>query len=159
MNKFKYGFKKYMYLLMAVAIVVSCLCIAINVYRFISAGGKTNSGYFGFILTILVCLLIIVLVVSIMVSSYYEVTDKNFILKWGLLKNEIAIKDITKTEYNEDTKKLAVFYGEQDNFMVLQLNQINPLDIVDALREVKKDILFESFSSASIEPNDKNNKK
>ncbi len=147
MKRFKYKFKNYVYLLMAAALLLACLTIGMSVYRLIKTG-YDPSHIIGLITTLLVSILIIVLIVSIFVSSYYEVNDLNFVLRWGILKNVIPVKEITKTLYDPDKDKLTVFFGE-DNFMIISVANVNTMDIVDALRSKNKKILFESQSSAS----------
>ncbi len=146
MQRFKYKFKNYVYVVMVAAILLALLTIAMTFYRLIK-NGYDPSHLLGLITTLLISVLIIVLIVSMLISSYYEVNDKNFVLRWGILKNVIPIKEITKTVHNPETDKLTVYFGENDNFMIISVVKVNPLDIVDALRSKNKKIMFESISS------------
>lgn len=161
-TRFKYKFKNYLYYVMAAAIVLSLTVIGVNMYRLI-AGGFDSSKIFGYITTFLISILIIVLIASILISSYYEIDEKYLTLKWGILKNQIPVHSITKTVHNPDSNKLTIVYGAEENFMVISVVGINPIDIVDALRKINKKIIFESISDESNlkdkKDKDKNNKK
>lgn len=146
MQKFRFKFKIYVYVVMSCALVLALASVCMTVFKTIN--GYDASKLMSTIITTLISVFIIVLLVSIMVSSYYAVDDKNFVLRWGILKNVIPIKEITKLTYDSDKDKLTVYFGVNDNFMVISLDKVNPMDIVDALRQRNKKILFESFSSS-----------
>lgn len=148
MVRFKYKFKNYVYVLMVSAIVLALATIGMSVYRFIAFGYDPNKSL-GVILSLLIAVFIIILIASILISSYYEVNQNDFILKWGILKNKIPVKEITRTIHNTDTNKLTVIYGKEDNFMVISVVDTNPLDIVDALRVHNKKIIYQSQSNES----------
>ncbi len=153
MQKFKFKFKTYVYIIMSCALVLALATIAMTVFRLVNGYDPTK--LMSIIITTLISLFIVILLVSIMISSYYAVDDKNFILRWGILKNVIPIKEITKLSYDSDKDKLTVYFGAEENFMVISLDKVNPMDIVDALRKNNKKILFESYSSTSDEDNEK----
>lgn len=144
--KFKYKFKKYAIALMIVAVILALAVIVMNVFRFVKYG-YDSSKLIGLIASIAVSVLILVLVIPMSVSSYYEISDKSFTLRWGILKNEIPIKDITKVIHNPDKDTLNVVFGEYENFMVISAAGVNVLDIVDALRKHNKKIVYECVSS------------
>lgn len=150
-TKFKYGFKKYQYAVMAAVIVLSLAVIVLNVFRLVKYGYDPDK-LLGQITSFIISVLIIVLISSILISSYYEVTEKSFVLRWGILKNEIPVKDITKIVHNLTKDKIAVYYGAEDNFMVVSAAKIPVLDIVDALRSKNKKILYQSLSDEPVEP-------
>ncbi len=145
MEKFKYKFQKYVYFVLAGAILLAALCIILQTIRIVKGNIEDTYGYVGAVTTIAIGVLIIVLVTSIMLSSCYVINEKNLVLKWGLLKNEIPLEKITGTIYNSDTKKLIIEYNE-DNYMYINLSGVEPLDFVDALRKKNKKIAFQSVS-------------
>lgn len=152
MEKFKYKYKPYIFVIMALSVILALATIGMTIYRLIN--GYDPSKIFNAVITTLISLFIIVLVTSMMISSYYAVDDKNFILRWGILKNVIPVKEITKLLYDSDKKKLTVYYGTEDNFMLVSLDKVNPIDIVDALRKRNAKILFESYSVANDDKRD-----
>lgn len=145
-TKFKYKFKKYVYVIMIVAILLALAVVAMQLVRFIKYG-YDPSNLFSQIITVVLSLFIIILLFSVIFFSFYEVDEKNFTLRWGILKNEISIKEITKVIHSPEENKLTVFWGAQDNFMVISAFDVEVLDIVDCLRKYNKKILYESVSS------------
>lgn len=152
MEKFKYKYKPYIFVIMALSVILALATIGMTIYRLIN--GYDPSKIFNAVITTLISLFIIVLVTSMLISSYYAVDDKNFILRWGILKNVIPVKEITKLLYDSDKKKLTVYYGAEDNFMLVSLDKVDPIDIVDALRKRNAKILFESYSLADDDKRD-----
>lgn len=152
MKKFKYKYKPYIFVIMALSVILALATIGMTIYRLIN--GYDPSKIFNAVITTLISLFIILLVTSMMISSYYAVDDKNFILRWGILKNVIPVKEITKLLYDSDKKKLTVYYGAEDNYMLVSLDKVNPIDIVDALRKRNAKILFESYSVADDDKRD-----
>ena len=146
MRKFKFKFKKYIYFVIAAAIILSFACVGLNLYRLISGRVEGTNGYIGIGVTFVICALILVLTVSMAFSSYYSVDDRYFTLSWGVLKNRILISDITDAIYNAELKKLTVVFSE-GNFMVISVEGVDPLDVVDALRAKNKKIMFEYLST------------
>lgn len=144
--KFKYKFNKYATALMVAAVILALAVIVMNVIRYVKYG-YDSSKLVGLIASIAVSVLILVLVIPMSVSSYYEISDKSFTLRWGILKNEIAITDITKVIHNPDKDTLSVVFDEYENFMVISAAGVNVLDIVDALRKQNKKIVYECVSS------------
>lgn len=144
-TRFKYKFKKYAYMLMAAAILLAIAVIVINLLRIVKYG-YDSSKLMSIIISCVLSVVIMVLVVSMLVSSFYEVSEKSFTLRWGILKNEIPVKEITKVLHNPDKNTLSVFYGENDNFMVISAIDVNVLDIVDAIRKYNKKVIYESIS-------------
>lgn len=152
MEKFKYKYKPYIFVIMALSVILALATIGMTIYRLIN--GYDPSKIFNAVITTLISLFIIVLVTSMLISSYYAVDDKNFILRWGILKNVIPVKEITKLLYDSDKEKLTVYYGAEDNFMLVSLDKVDPIDIVDALRKRNAKILFESYSLADDDKRD-----
>lgn len=155
MKRFKFRFKTYIYVIIVIAAILAAVMLVLNAIKIFSGTVTDTNDIVSVITTLAISVIILVLLASMAVSSFYEVNDKSFVLRWGVLKNEIPIADITKTIYNTETKKLTVVFGKDDNYMVVSVAKIDPLDIVDALRAKNKNIAFESSS----EPENKNKNK
>lgn len=157
MKKFKYIFKPFYYVLIGVALLVALATIVLTIFRFFKFGFDPSKSL-GLIVTLIIVVLILVLLISMLINSCYIVNDKNFVLRWGILKNEIPIKEITRVIYNPDSDKLTIYFGPQDNFMVINIGKVNPMDLVDALLEKNKRISVEFIGNEQKEKEDKSNK-
>ena len=140
-------------ILLACAVLVLCsIGIALSIWRLIKSNGVHN---FGEALKspflILICLFCIAVVISLLISSQYAVTNEHFIMQFGFIKSTYPIKDITSVLLNTDNQKLTVYMGEE--YFVATVNPQWNNDLVQALRKVNPDIEY-SFTLADKKDTD-----
>lgn len=92
------------------------------------------------------------MVASILARSRYIVTDEYFITQFGFIRSKFSIKEITSVELDSDTKKLTVYMGETQ-FFVLSADVRQNDALVTALREKNSDIEF-TFTLAEKNENE-----
>ena len=146
MKKYKFSYSAPVLLLIFAGMAVSVASIVFNVLRIVNNTSPTTYNYISLITVVLVCIGYLVLSVSMLVNSYYAIDDKYFILRWGILKNRLEIKSMTRVLLDSERRRLTVFYNE-DNYFVVKSATIPFPDLVAALREVNKKIVFDFASN------------
>lgn len=137
MKKYKYTFSSLIIGLFILGMVISVACIVLNVIRLINNinSGNEVSGYDYFILVLVVVLSLffIVIAISSIVSSRYEITDKKIILRWGFIKNVIDINEIKELKYYPDKNRLELLFTDDAYFYV----STKPEWVYDFVDEIK----------------------
>ena len=145
MKKFKFSYSLPVLLLIFAGMAVSVASIVFNVLRIVNNTSPTTYNYISLITVGLVCVGYLILSISMLVNSYYAIDDKYFILRWGILKNQLEIKSMTRVLLDSDKHQLTIFYNE-DNYFIVKSATIPFPDLVAALREVNKKIIFDFAS-------------
>lgn len=121
-KKYKYQFNKTFYVIAIVGALVALLCIGINVYRFISLSVKDIVPgfyeYLSLILAVVLSIGFIVFVASALIKSYYEVTEKAVILRWGVVKNTLKAEEIEKIRLVTDNNQLELIFKDESYFII-----------------------------------------
>ena len=89
---------------------------------------------------IAICVFCIVLMISVLIRSRYILNNEEFIAQFGFIKSKYAVKDFTSVTLDTDTRKLAVYMGE--NFFILVIDPAQNNDFVQALRKVNPNVEF-----------------
>ena len=146
MNKYKYNYSKPVLAIIILGIPLALACIVMNVIRFIKSYADFNAyNYASTFVVIAVSIAYLVVAIALLIDSSYYVTDKHFVLKWGILKNEIELKSITRIVYNTATNKLAIYYND-DNFFMLNAQNVNYGELADMIKEKNHRVVFEMIS-------------
>ena len=146
MKKYKFSYSLPVLLLLYAGMAIAAASIVLNILRIVNNSAPTTYNYISLIVVGLVCVGYMVLAVSMLVNSYYAVDGKYFILRWGILKNQLEIKSMTRVLLDSDKHQLTIFYNE-DNYFIVKSATIPFPDLVAALREVNKKIVFDFTSS------------
>ena len=154
MKKYKYNYSKLVLAIIIAGIPLAVACIALNILRLTkNYQSFTTYNYLALGIILLISVAYIVIAISLLIDSSYYVTDKHFVLKWGLLKNEIELKSITKIVLNTSTDKLAIYYNDEDFFNINSKN-VDYGELVSAVKEKNKKIVFEMITdNNSTTPN------
>ena len=156
MKKFAYKFKTYLYVIIILAALLSLAGLGFNAYRLIAHRYEGTNGLIGAILCVVIAAVILVLTGSILICARYEITKEHFTLRWGVLVTRAKISAINTLVYNTTTRVLAIVF-DNDALMVISSVGNTALDIVDAIRQYNKGVIFQSISSESS-PKNKNDK-
>ena len=137
-KKYKYKFTKSFYIIGILGGVIALACIVINAIRFIGLSSKQIVPgfyeYVSLILSVLLSIAFIVFIITAIKSSYYQITDKQVILKWGIIKNKIDISDVKEIKFITNTQKLELTF-EDDSYFVIAVSSEWKEDFVDELRK------------------------
>ena len=145
MKKFKFSYSAPVLALIIAGMAVAVISVILNVIRILNVSTPTTYNYVSLISVVAVCAVYMVLAVSMLVNSYYAVDEKYFTLCWGILKNQIEIRSITRVLLNSEKHKLTIFFN-QDNYFEVKSKTISLPDLVSVLREGNDKIVIDFTS-------------
>lgn len=121
-KKYRYRFPLLAVIIAAVGSVVAVGCIVVNLLRFISFYTENvDPGiyeYMSLIVSVALSIAFIVFASAALIKSYYTVTEKSVILKWGLIKNVIDIKEVKEIKFLTKTQKLELVFDDESYFVI-----------------------------------------
>lgn len=137
-KKYKFKFPPLWIIIAIIGIALAVACVVLNAIRFIGFFERNEDpgtyGYMSLILSILICLGFIVMALTAIINSYYEITDKQVILRWGFIKNVIDLSEVKEIKYLTLSKKLELIFTDESYFLVV----INDLWVEDFVNELKE---------------------
>ena len=137
-KKYKFKFPPLWIIIAVVGLAVAIACVVLNVIRFLGFIDRNEDpgiyGYMSLILAIIICIGFIVLIIAAAISSYYEITNKQVILRWGLIKNVIDMSEVSEIKFVTGSKKLELVFKDESYFLIV----INPDWIEDFITELKE---------------------
>lgn len=158
MKTFKYKFSKLIYTLIYVGIALCVVGFGINLYFCITVGisSAANPVYpiIQYAAMFFVSVLLFVLLISILISSYYAVEGKHFKTCFGLIKSSYNIEDIETIELDRTTNKLSVYF-KNGNYIVVVVKEEWYNDFVQAILDVNSKIEYSIKSKTEKDNNDK----
>ena len=119
MKTYKFKFSKPILILSILAILVAAGGgIGWTVYRMIHIGFQTVLLGIQYVVLLLVSALVIVIFVSLLIRSFYTVTDKEIVLWFGIIKSSYKIADIESVHLFTKTNKLVIYF-KNDKYTVI----------------------------------------
>lgn len=159
---YPYRFSAVIFTLFIVGLLLCAVGIGLSVWRFrsfLAEEEKTVYGWLQYIILFLMSFLFILLVLSMLVRSRYEITDKYLIMQFGIIRSKYEIKKIYSVHLFRGSNKLAVYFDDyHSDYTVIVVNPAWYEDFVRALIDKKPSIAF-SFSTAEEEWEYKHTKK
>lgn len=144
-KKFKYNFTKWFYVIAGVGGIIAVLCIVFNVINFIKLFSDNVQPsfyqYASLILAVVLSVAYMVLVISAIISSYYYITDKTLVLKWGLIKNVLPLNDAKEIRLITNTNKLELVFEDESWFNIEISNSLKE-SFVSELKSKHEKIVF-----------------
>ncbi len=154
-QRFRFKFSAKIIILCVLVLLLSLAGIGLTVYRIYNNGGIHGfSDVLKFPLLIAVCIFCIIVIVSLLISSEYIISDEFFTTKFGFIKTKFPLKSITQIELERDEHKLTVRCGEE--FSVLSVMAEWQEDFASALIKANPDI---DYSYTLPQSSDENTKK
>ncbi len=144
MKKFKYKFTPLALVFIVAGILAGGTCIVLNVIRFkklLDSTTAVSSDYMSTTLSTLIGAFAIVVLIAVLINSYYAVENKNFVAKWGFFANKIPLKDITRIAHFKLTDKLVIYYSV-DNFFVINAKLTDYENVISELRTANPKIIY-----------------
>lgn len=145
MKKYKFKLSKLVIAILIVGVVVAVACSVLNVVRFVRIATSNDEiriyDYFTLIITLAISVLFTVVAFGVIFNSYYEITKKQIILRWGILKNAIDLYEVTEIVLNLQTNKLTVNFQDESYFVIV-VNKEWYESFIDDIKEVSPKILF-----------------
>ncbi len=145
MKKYKYKFTPLVIALLITLTLIALVCIGLNLYRLIDNILKNNQislmNWISYAIIIILSITAIVLVISIFLKSYYQITEKSVLLRWGLIKNEIELKSVKEIKLSKTKGRLELVF-EDESFFVILTNQLWFEEFVDQIKLKRPEIVF-----------------
>ncbi len=161
MKKFKFQFTKLTKVFIYLGLALAAAAFAVNTWLLISNGISSAANptikIIQYAAMYFAATLLTVVLVSLLISSYYAVDDKKLITCFGITKTKYDIEKIESVLLDRNTKKLSVFFSESQ-FIVIVVKEEWYEDFVAALLKVKPNIEF-SINSKENTPDDEEKKK
>ena len=158
--KFRYKFSKPITALIYISIALCFVGVGINIFLIITGDVKSaaNPVYpiIQYTLMFLIPAVLLIILVSLLISSYYSIEDKYFKTIFGIIKSKYEISDIETVILDRTTNKLSVYF-KNNSFIVVVVKDEWYNEFIDALCKANRNI---SFSIKSKENSgDKDDKK
>ena len=112
MKIFKYRFTKITHVFIYLGLALSVAAFGITLYNVLAGEYKSspNMAYpiIGFVAMFAVSVLLFVILLSLLVSSYYSVGDKTLKTSFGIIKSKFSTDDMESIVLDRATNKLSV---------------------------------------------------
>lgn len=160
---FRFRFSPLILVVLALVLVLCAACVAITTWQVIEFlnGDDISSVYswITYLLMYFVGIFLAVLVTAMLIKSQYIVTDKEFILQFGIIKSKYELKKIYSVRIFRKSNKLTVYFDDfKTKYMVVVVKEEWYDDFIRALTEYNEKIEVDCISPE--EENEwKNNKK
>ena len=151
---FPIKFGKAILILSIASLVLCAVGIGLSIYNIIVFGIVNFSDALKYPFLIVICTLCIVFVIGILTSSKYVITKEKLIAKYGLLKSEYSVLEITALVLDRDERKLIAYMGEA--YMLITVDPIENERFARELLEVNGDIDF-SYTVTENKPPENDN--
>lgn len=145
MKNYKFKFSKTITIVGIVGILLAIVCMVAGVLRFINLNNQniqiTLYQYISFALTIILPIAYMVIAISAYFNSKYYITDKEVVLKWGVIANKFNLSDIKEVKLLTNNKKLELVFSDDSYFLVAT----DPKwfdDFVDEIKSKKPNIPY-----------------
>ncbi len=145
MKVFKYKFTKVTTILIYTGIFLCALCVGLNIFSIVTSdlSSSANIVYpvIQYTLMFLIPLALAVILVSLLVSSYYSIDEKWLKTSFGVIKSKYDLKDIKTLLLDRTTNKLSVYFNNE-SFIVIVVKEDWYDDFIDALCSANDKIEF-----------------
>ena len=144
MEKFKYKLNSKIYILFVIGAILSTICFVWNIIRlvnYIQANTIEPYAVISVSLAILMSIAFIVIMTSIVASSWYIFEKNIFITKLGILKTTTEYKKIKQIVWFKEENKLTIFHTDE-TFTNILINDNEYQSFVNVLIEHNKNIVY-----------------
>ena len=160
MKVFKYKFSKLTTGFIYAGLALCVAGLAINIYSLVTSDimSAQNPVYpiIQHALFFLIPIILLVILISLLVSSYYSIDEKTLKTSFGIIKSKYDITEIETIILDRTTDKLSVFF-KSGTVMVIVVNNEWYDDFIDALCKANSEIEF-SIKSKEHDDKDDNEK-
>lgn len=152
MKVFKYKFARLTYIFIYVGIAVCIAGIGLNILSVITSdiASSANIVYpiIQHTLMFLIPVVLLVILVSILFSSYYSIDGKTLKTSFGIIKSKYDIGNIETVLLDRTTNKLSVYFKD-GSFIVIVVKEDWYNEFIDAICKANRNIEFSIKSKES----------
>lgn len=162
MKIFKFRFTRVNYGLIFAGLALAVAAFGVNTYFVISEGisSAANVTYpiIQYSVTYLISVLLFVVLIGLLVSSYYSVDEKYLKTCFGIIRSKYDVKAIETITLDRATNKLSVSF-ENNTFIVIVVREEWYEDFVEAILKANPAIEYAIRSKESDRDDDEKKKK
>lgn len=159
MKVYKFKFTRTTKIFIYAGLALSVFAIGLNLFFILTdnLSEEANIVYpvIRYTLMFLIPVALIVILVSLLLQSYYSIEDKIFKTSFGIIKSKYNIEDITAIVLDRETNKLTVIF-KNESFIVAAVKEEWYDDLTDELCSRNPDI---EYAIRSKEPENDDEKK
>jgi hypothetical protein len=145
MKKYKYTFPTTALVFLILGCIASIACFTLNVIRFSNLLSQnveiTLYNYISIILSVLLSLAFLVIAITAYFNSYYSVKDKKVVLKWGVVKNVIDLKEVKEIKLLTNNLKLELIFNDDTYFVIATRSEWFE-SFIDEIKTEMPNVLF-----------------
>lgn len=123
MKIFRFKFSKLTTIFIYAGIVLALAAFGVTLYNVIKAdyiySNKAIYSIIGFVAMFIVSILLLVILVSLLLSSYYSVGGNELKTSFGIIKSRFKISDIERVILDRTTGKLAAYFKNESYIMIV----------------------------------------
>ena len=161
MKIFKYKFTKLIISLIYIGIALCFITIGINIYLIttsnISESANMIYPIIQYTLMFLIPAVLLVLLISLILSSYYSIDDNTLKTSFGIIKSKYDVKEIQTVLLDRNNNKLSV-YLKNNTYFVIVVKEEQYEDFVDSICKVNPLIEYSIRSKENNIDNDNKQK-
>ena len=161
MKVFKYKFARFTYIFIYVGIAVCIAGIGFNIFSILTSdiASSANMVYpiIQYTLMFLIPVVLLVILVSILFSSYYSIEGKTLKTSFGIIKSKYDISNIETVLLDRNTNKLSVYFND-GSFIVIVVKDEWYSEFIDAICKANRNIEFSIKSKESTGGDDTDDK-
>ena len=158
MKIYKYKFTKLTLTLIYIGMALCLVGLGINIYSILTSniGESANIVYpiIQYSLMFLIPIVLLVLLISLLLSSYYSIDENTLKTSFGIIKSKYDIREIQTIVLDRTTNKLSV-YLKNSIFFVIVVKEEWYADFIDALCKANSQIEYTIRSKENDIDNDK----
>ena len=145
MKIFKYKFTKLTISLIYIGIALCFIGLGINLFTVITSDISESANLIypiiQYTLMFLIPVVLLVLLISLLLSSYYSIDEKTLKTSFGIIKSKYDIKEIQTVILDRTTNKLSV-YLKNSTFFVIVVKEEWYEDFIDTLCKANPQIEY-----------------
>lgn len=161
MKVFKYKFTKLTSVFIYVGLALCVIGLGLNVYSVITGDVASEAipaySIIRYVLLFLIPIVLLVILISLLFSSYYSIDGKTLKTSFGIIKSKYDITEIETVLLDRTTNKLSVYF-KNNSFIVIVVKEEWYSEFIDALCNANSEIEF-SIKSKENDSNNDGNKK
>lgn len=142
MKNYKFKLSKTAVILSVLAILLSLGGCGWTIYRIIALGFPTFTVGLQHIVMLIVCALLLLVFISLLIKSFYRITEKEIILRFGIIKSVYKIEDIISVHLFSKTNKLVVYF-KNETYTVIVVKPEWYNEFIKTLTSANKEIRYE----------------
>lgn len=144
MKKFEFKFSKATNAFIYIGIALAVIAFGVNTYFVITQGvGEEDKIYpiVRYVLMYFVATLLLVVLVSLKVASYYSIDGKTLKTSFGIIKSKYDVQKIETIMIDRTNHKLSVYFDDK-NYIVIAVKEEWYEDFTDELLKINPKIEF-----------------